>query len=86
MLNILESGPIFSDLVLGLESKKAEKEAFMKKKFADVINEEGSLDEIKNFIDLTVLIGDGEEIVKHVPTLRVPLNWSNENYFGELFI
>lgn len=44
VLNILSGGPIFSDLVLGLESKKAEKEAFMKKKFCDVINEEGSLD------------------------------------------
>lgn len=44
VLNIVEGGPIFSDLVLGLQSKKQEKEAFLKKKFMDVIAQQGTVE------------------------------------------
>ena len=43
----------------------------MKKKVSDVIAEEGTIEEMKSFIDLTILMSIDEEIIKHVPTLRL---------------
>lgn len=41
-LTVVAGGPIFSDLVLGLESKVEEKKKFLASKLKDVLNEEGS--------------------------------------------
>ena len=41
-LSVAEGSPIYSDLVLGLESKKKEKEEFMKRKMSEVLLEEGT--------------------------------------------
>ena len=43
----------------------------LQRKVIDVLTEEVSAEELKNFIDLTLEMSVGDEFVKHVPTLRV---------------
>jgi hypothetical protein len=46
----------------------------MLRKFKDVIADEVGIEDIKNYVDLTLVMAVGEEFIKHVPTLRVNFN------------
>jgi hypothetical protein len=73
-LSILEGAQIYSDLVLGLESKKDEKAQYLRKDLKEVLLNEVSAEELKKFIDLTLVFAANDELAKHVPTLRLKFN------------
>jgi hypothetical protein len=43
----------------------------MKRKFKDVVAEEVAAEDVKNYVDLTLVMAVGGEFIEHVPTLRV---------------
>jgi hypothetical protein len=74
ILSILEGAQIYSDLVMGLESKKDEKASFLKRSLKEVLLGEISAEELKKFVDLTLVFATNDVLAKHVPTLRLKLN------------
>ena len=66
-LELLEGGQVYSDIVLGLESKKEERERVLAKSVGELLDES----EEGKFVDLTLVMGVKEELIKHAPTLRV---------------
>ena len=72
-LSFLAGAQLYSDIVLSLESKKAEKEKLLGKRLAEVVDEEFGSETTTEFVDFTLLMAVGEELVKHAPTLRLQL-------------
>ena len=61
-------------MVYGLESKKQEKEEYLKKSLKEVLLNEIPAEDLKKFVDMTLVFGVNDELAKHVPTLRVNLD------------
>lgn len=70
-LDLLEGGQVFSDIVLGLESKKEERKAALGKLIKNIIAEETGVEEMPPFVDFTLVMAVGETLIKHAPTLRL---------------
>lgn len=70
----MEGSQIYSDLVMGLESKKEEKAEYLNKPLKEVLLNEISAEDLKKFIDLTLVFATNDVLAKHVPTLRLKLN------------
>lgn len=71
-LTLAEGGQIYSDFVMSLESKKEEKEKLLSKTLEKLVNEEFGEEPCK-FLDFTLVMGVGDTLIKHAPTLRVLL-------------
>lgn len=65
---MVEGGQIYSDIVLSLESKKEEKEKVLNKNIVEFVGEE--IEEMK-YVDVTLLMGLADQLIKHAPTLRL---------------
>ena len=71
-LNLSEGGQIYSDFVMSLESKKEEKDKLLKKSLQTLLSEETG-EENSKFVDFSLVMGVGETMIKHAPTLRLLL-------------
>lgn len=67
-LDLVEGGQVYSDIVLGLESKKEERERVLSKALSELLEDDA---ENAKFTDFTLVMAVKEELIKHAPTLRV---------------
>ena len=71
-LNLSEGGQLYCDFVMSLESKIAEKEKLLSKELEVLLSEETGEENAKS-VDLTLVMGIEDRLIKHAPTLRLLL-------------